>query len=152
MRPGMGPGGRGLGAAFCATKRCATHALPALHAALPIRARRQLGQLAGELEAARLRGGVLMDSLEALSAGSGSEQAQRLVALAAQLAAAHDAAAAQEARAAALLVRGRPPSLACTLPVCCSPQRVRPCNRQPPPTTGRVRGARHSAGGGACGD
>lgn len=51
-----------------------------------------------------MRAAVLLETIETLQAGGGSEQEQRLVGLTAQLAAAHGQAAAQEARIQSLLV------------------------------------------------
>jgi hypothetical protein len=58
----------------------------------------------GELDAAGVQAGVLLETLETLQAGGDSEREQRIVALTAQAAAAAARTASQEARVRELLV------------------------------------------------
>lgn len=67
---------------------------------------RELHRLTCELDSAGLRAAVLLETIETLQAGGASEQAQRVVALTAQLAAAQAQGGAQEARLRELMVRG----------------------------------------------
>jgi hypothetical protein len=61
-----------------------------------------------ELDSGSMRAAVLLETIETLQAGGASEQAQRVVALTAQLASAQAQGGAQEARLRELMVRWRP--------------------------------------------
>jgi hypothetical protein len=65
---------------------------------------RELHRLTCELDSAGLRAAVLLETIETLQAGGASEQAQRVVALTAQLAAAQAQGGVQESRLRELMV------------------------------------------------
>lgn len=68
---------------------------------------REVHRLGCELDSAGLKAAVLLETVETLQAGGSSEEAQRVVVLTAQLAAAQAQGAAQEARIRQLMVGGQ---------------------------------------------